>query len=108
MAENLSAANIHRALCTVYGQNVMSEGVVCQWIRLFKSGRIDIHDEERSARPSEVSDELVKKIEENVRENQQFTISELYKQFVQISRTVLSEVVTEKLAYRKFLSLIHI
>lgn len=91
MAENLSAANIHRALCTLYGQNVKSEAVVRQWVRLFKNRRTNIHDEEKSGRPSVVSDEFVQKIYERVHENRWFTISVLSEQFVQISWTVLYE-----------------
>ena len=53
IAKNLSGVDIHCDLCTIYGQNVMSEGVVCQWVRLFKSGRTDIHDAERSGRDSQ-------------------------------------------------------
>jgi hypothetical protein len=30
-AKNVNAAEIHRELCAVYGQNVMSEGTVRQW-----------------------------------------------------------------------------
>jgi hypothetical protein len=37
-AKNVSAAEIHRELCGVYGQNVMSEGTVRQWCRMFKDG----------------------------------------------------------------------
>jgi hypothetical protein len=36
---NMSAAEIHRELCAVYGQNVMSEGTVRQWRRMLKDGR---------------------------------------------------------------------
>jgi hypothetical protein len=35
-AKNTSAAEIHRELCVVYGQNVVSEGTVRQWCRIFK------------------------------------------------------------------------
>jgi hypothetical protein len=36
-AKNMSAAEILRELCaTVYGQNVMSEGSVRQWCKMFK------------------------------------------------------------------------
>jgi len=55
-AKGYSAAAIHRELCAVYGPKVMSEGVVREWIRLFKSGRENVHDEERSGRPSLVTD----------------------------------------------------
>jgi hypothetical protein len=38
-AKNMSAEKIHRELCAmVYGQNVMSEGTVRQWCRMFKDG----------------------------------------------------------------------
>jgi hypothetical protein len=40
--KNVSAAEIHHELCTVvYGQNVMSEGTVRQWCRMFKDGRVN-------------------------------------------------------------------
>jgi hypothetical protein len=38
-AKHMSAAAIHRELCmAVCGQNVMSEGIVRQWCRMFKDG----------------------------------------------------------------------
>ena len=64
----------------------MSEGVyISEFVCSF-------HDEERSGKPSIVSDKLVQKIDEKVRENWRFTMSELSEQFTQISRTVLYEV----------------
>jgi transposase len=47
---------IHRELCTVYSQNVMSVGTVIQWCRMFKDGRTNVHDEEQSGRPSVLSE----------------------------------------------------
>jgi hypothetical protein len=44
-SKNMSAAEIHRELCTVYVKNVMSEGTVRQWCRMFKDGRTNVHDE---------------------------------------------------------------
>jgi hypothetical protein len=35
-AKNKSAAEIHRELCAIYGQNIMGEGTVKQWYRIFK------------------------------------------------------------------------
>jgi hypothetical protein len=37
--KNMNAAEIHRELYAVYGQNVMSEGTVRQWCRMFKDGQ---------------------------------------------------------------------
>jgi hypothetical protein len=47
----------------VYGQTVMSEGTARQWCRMFKDGRTNIHDEERSGQPSVVSDDLVRSVD---------------------------------------------
>jgi hypothetical protein len=33
--KSMSAMEIHYELCTVYGQNVMCEGTVGQWCRMF-------------------------------------------------------------------------
>jgi hypothetical protein len=49
-AKNTSAAEILCELCAVCGQNVMREGTVRQRCRMFKGGRTDVHDEERSDR----------------------------------------------------------
>jgi hypothetical protein len=45
-ANNMSAADIHRELCAVYGENVMCEGTMRQWCRMFKDKRTNVHDEE--------------------------------------------------------------
>jgi hypothetical protein len=37
-AKNMSDTEIHQELCVVYGRNVMSEGTVRQWRRMFKEG----------------------------------------------------------------------
>jgi hypothetical protein len=53
----MSAAKIHRELCAaVYGQTVITGRAVRQWCRMFKDGRTNVHDEDRSGRPSVVSE----------------------------------------------------
>lgn len=101
-SKHYTSAEIHRELCTVYGPNIMSEGVVRQWVRFFKNGRTNVHDEDRSGRPSVVNDELVNRVNEKIRENRRFTISELSEHFTEISRSLVHEIVTEKLGYHKF------
>jgi hypothetical protein len=61
-AKSMNAAEIHRELCAVYGQQVMSEGTLRQWCRMVKDGRTNVHDEERSGRPSVVSDDFVQNL----------------------------------------------
>ncbi|GFU64742.1 uncharacterized protein TNCV_876651 [Trichonephila clavipes] len=80
----------------------MSEGVVRQWVRFFKYGRTNIHEESRSGRTSVVSANLIIAIDEKNRLLHNFTISQLSEHFPNISRTVLYETVTGKLGYRKF------
>jgi hypothetical protein len=88
----MSVAEIRRELCrAAYRQNIMREGTVRQWCRLFKDGRADVHDEERSGRPFVVSDNLVQSVDQKMSERQRFIISELSCQFSQNSRTILYE-----------------
>ncbi|GBN74832.1 hypothetical protein AVEN_137482-1 [Araneus ventricosus] len=101
-AKKLSAADIHRELCAVYGPNIMSEGSVRQWVRFFKDGRTNIHDESRSGRPSVVSADLIKEIDEKFHLLHNFTISQLSEHLSNIFRTDLYETVKGKLGYRKF------
>ena len=102
LVENNKPIEIHRQLCKVYGNEVMSEGGVRQWCIMFKNGRNNVHDEERSGRPTIVIDELVAKINEKIHEKSRFTITEFSLEFPQISRSLLHEIVTEKLGYHKF------
>ena len=51
-----------------------------------------MHDEARSGRPSLVNCDLVHKVNERVREDRRFTISDLSVHFPQISRTLLYDI----------------
>jgi hypothetical protein len=42
----MSAAELCQQLCVVYGQNVISEGTVRQWHRMFKDGQTNVRDED--------------------------------------------------------------
>jgi hypothetical protein len=65
-AKKMSAAEIHRELGMVYSQNVMDEGTVRQWCKMFKDGRTNVHDEEQSGQPSVVSDDIVQCLPKNL------------------------------------------
>jgi histone-lysine N-methyltransferase SETMAR len=99
--QNNTASSIHRKLVEVYGSHVMSRQHVTKWVRLFKEGRTDIHDEARSGRPSGISDELVQKIEEQLRNDRRVTLDDLHEEFPDISRSLLGNIVSEKLGYKK-------
>ncbi|KAL4710086.1 hypothetical protein ACJJTC_016488 [Scirpophaga incertulas] len=63
-AKGVKPIDIHREICEVYGQNIMSDGMVRKWVRAFKDGRTNVHDEQRSGRPSVVNEDLVQKVDE--------------------------------------------
>ena len=48
-----------------------------------------LHDEARSGRPSLVIDDLMRKVNERVRDDRLFKISDMSLHFPQISRTLL-------------------
>jgi hypothetical protein len=98
----LSAAEIHRKLCAVYGQNIVSEGTARQWCRMFKDGRTNVHDEKRSGRPSVLSDDLARSVDQKICDRRCFTVSELSYEFPQIAHTILCENITVRLGCHKF------
>ncbi|UYV62358.1 hypothetical protein LAZ67_2000261 [Cordylochernes scorpioides] len=71
-AKNNSAKDIHTELCQVYGEGCMSSGMVRRWVREFKNGRTDDHDEPRAGRPS-VSEETIAKVEAAMLEDRRFS-----------------------------------
>ena len=46
--KGIKSVDIHRQISEVYGENIMSDGMVRKWVRSFKDGRTNVHDEERS------------------------------------------------------------
>jgi len=44
-ARNVLPSEIHHHICQVYGDNVMSDGMVRKWVRMFNEGRENVHDE---------------------------------------------------------------
>ncbi|GFV69816.1 histone-lysine N-methyltransferase SETMAR [Trichonephila clavipes] len=75
--------------------------MVRRWCRQFSEGRQSVHDEERSGRPSLINVDLVELVRQRVMENRRFTITELNSQFPQISRSLLHEIATKHLLFKK-------
>ncbi|UYV63879.1 hypothetical protein LAZ67_2005879 [Cordylochernes scorpioides] len=84
-AKKNSAKDIHTELCQVYEKGCMSSGMVRRWVREFKNGRTDVHDEPRAGRPS-VSDE---------------TIAKLCDLVPDVSKTTIDKILREHLGYSK-------
>ena len=94
-------SQIHHQICQVYGDNAMSDGMVRKWVRMFNEVRQNVHDGARSGRPALVNDDLVRKVNERVRNDRRFTISDLSLHFPQISRTLLHDIVSSHLGRRR-------
>ena len=103
-AKGLKPIDIHREICAVYGQNIMSDGMVRKWVKAFKDGLLKceqhtcvcvLHDEQRSGHPSVVNESLVQEVDNKVRENRCFTISSLCDDFPNVSRSVLYGIVMQ-------------
>jgi len=81
--------------------NEMSDGMVKKCFRMFSERWQNLYDDARSGRPSLVDDDLLRKVNERVRDDRRFTISDLSLHFPQISRTLLYDTVSSHLGYRK-------
>jgi len=93
-------AEIHKQIVAVY-RNVMNRQNVTKWCREFSEGRTDVHDQQRSGRPSLISDDLIQENEGEISANRRVTIRELHHTIPEVSKTTIHEAVTEKLGYRK-------
>jgi transposase len=79
----------------------MNQQNVKKWCREFSVVRTDVHDEQRSGRPSLISDDLLQEIEVEISTNRHVTIRDFYHIIPEVSKTTIHEGVTEKLGYRK-------
>ena len=70
-------------------------------MRLFNEGRENLHDGPRNGRLSVVNEDLVHTVERKNRENRQFTILSLSLHFPQFSCSLLHEIVSNKLKFRR-------
>lgn len=100
-AKKIPPIEIHRQLEEVYGEKCMDVKNVRKWCREFSAGRLNVHDEERSGRPSH-SDETVRKVEELVLEDRRLTLNELTEKLQEVcSRDSIHSILVNNLQYRK-------
>ena len=99
-AKGVKRIEIHCQLTEVYGQLCMDVKNVRKWCKEFTAGRTEIHDEERSGRPS-ISDETVAKVEQIMRQDRRITLDDLCILVPEVSRSTIGRTLTEKLEYWK-------
>ena len=66
---------IHHEINEVYGENIMSDGMLQKWVRTFKDDCINVHDVELSGQLSVITEDLVQKVDGKVKDNRCFMIS---------------------------------
>ncbi|GFV02944.1 uncharacterized protein TNCV_2744071 [Trichonephila clavipes] len=79
----------------------MSDSKVQKWVTKFKDGRINVHGEDRSCRPSVITDDLMQAVETKIHENMRFTITTLSFKFPDVYRSVVYKIVTEYINFKK-------
>ncbi|XP_015376093.1 PREDICTED: putative uncharacterized protein FLJ37770 [Diuraphis noxia] len=75
--EGVILTEIHRRLVEAYGPDVMNRQNVTKRVREFREGRMSVHNEERSGRPSFVTDDFIQKVEQFIQEDRCLTLDEL-------------------------------
>ncbi|UYV62960.1 hypothetical protein LAZ67_2002627 [Cordylochernes scorpioides] len=70
--------------------------VTVGWVREFKNGRTDVHDEPRAGRPS-VSDETIAKVEAAMLEDRRVTVRKLCDLVPDVSKTTIDKILREHL-----------
>ena len=100
-AENVRPSEIHRRLVAVYGKHVTNAASVRKLCTMFRNGRTDVHDTERSGQPSVITDAMKQKVNRIILQNRHFTISEVCEQCPEVSRTVVYKTVNKHLQYCK-------
>jgi hypothetical protein len=80
-SKNVRPAEIYRQVCEVYGENATSNGLV-RWRRMFSEGRTNVHDDDRTGRPSLVTADLLDQVIEKIRKNRRVIMSELSTHFL--------------------------
>jgi hypothetical protein len=77
-------AEIHKQFVAVFG-DIMNQQNVTKWCCEFSEGRIDIHDEQSSGRPSLICDDLLQKIVGEIHAYRCRTIRELHHTIPKVS-----------------------
>ncbi|UYV79973.1 hypothetical protein LAZ67_18001240 [Cordylochernes scorpioides] len=96
-----SEDELWQMLVEVYGEKCMDIKNVRKWCREFNEGRINVHDEQRSGRPS-LPESTVARIDEMVRANRRITLEEIEDGLNEdCSHFSVHKIVSETLVYRK-------
>lgn len=86
---------IHYQLTEMYGESCMDVKSVRKWCREFRTGRTEIHYEQRSGRPS-ISDETVAKVKALLHEKRRITLDDVCVLVPEVVRITIHRILTKK------------
>ena len=86
--QNKSAAEAHRILVEIYGDNALSDTTCRDWFRRFKSNDFKLEDKERSGAPKKFEDKELEKIVDEDRSQAAAELRKTLKLMSQLFRNV--------------------
>lgn len=100
-AKRLNCTEIHREICSVYGEHTVSRPAIAKWCKQFENGRTDLTDEYRKGRPLTSTDAVqVAAVEQLIRDNRRIKIKEIATS-LNISYGSVYSIIHDHLAFRK-------
>jgi hypothetical protein len=98
-AEGLSGAEMHKRMSVQYGNSVMSQRIVCEWIESFKNGRTSVkHGEGTGGQSTSITDADAERVYGMILQNRR--VNEVAHQ-LQIIRVSTYEIIHNRLAFHK-------
>jgi hypothetical protein len=100
-AEGVPGAEMHRRMSVQYGNSVMSQRIVCEWIERLKNGRTSIkHGEGTGHQSMSITDADAERVYGMILQNRQVTVDEVSHQ-LQIICGSAYEIIHNKLVFHK-------
>lgn len=100
-SEGVSGAAIHQRLSAQYGNSVLPQRSVYEWIEKFKNGRTNVTHDEGAGRPSTATNEdNIERARDMVLLNRRVTIDEVA-HCLQISHGSAYEIIHNRLSFHK-------
>jgi hypothetical protein len=100
-AEGVPGAEMHRRMSVQYGNGVMSEGIVCEWIERFENGSTIVKRGEGTGHQStSITDADAERVYGMILQNRRVTVDEVAHQ-LQIIRDSAYEIIHNRLAFHK-------
>jgi hypothetical protein len=100
-AEGVPVAEMHRRMSMQYGNSVMSQRIVCEWIERFINGRTSFkHGEGTGSQSTSITDADAERVYGMILQNRWVTADEVTHQ-LQIIRCSVYEIIHNRLAFHK-------